>query len=445
MAASTDPWVGKGGPETRGDGGATGLVSLEEINRSPKQTWGLNSTALKHIRDMHEVQGVPTCFRVDLFDKDPYDILSLSKNKGMEYRLVEPHQPWSWRAMLNAMKPDTKQALVGDGVKDVWCAPLDGSYDHKRCNAWKEAGLPIPAYGVPIWDFFVLRGDGVLHRFHPSLTTTKLGYQKVGDADVFPTVPPKRGRGQSDGKGTYRSFVNASYDTIGHGIGEEPKAKAVAAPKALVKAFPPAPAPPPPAPPQPAPPPPAPPPPTHTIATQAFGKCPPPPLPQPGGTPGYLGPPKSLPSRPWPIGCPTTAATPPPPTGWQQAAVAWQTKAAQLAGTWQMAGPGGSAWQRAQGSGSIWVKMPPQAKDGNIPAAPPGTETFVNEAATPRVVEEATTPAVVGEATQPENRWFPEGWGSSAGTVWGSWGWNTRGGGAGGGSWEGSAGGTRES
>ena len=206
--------------------GVGGLVSLEEINRSPKQAWALNSNALKHIRDMNEEDGTPTTIKVDLFSDDPFDILTLRKGKGMEYELVPPRKPWSWRGMLNALRDDTKKVIVGEGVTDIWCAPLHGSYDHKRSHAFKKTGKPIPQGPLPIWDFFVRRGDGAVHRFHPSMTNTKVGYNMVDDNDTYPTVPQTKGRGNSDGRGTYRSFVNASYDSIGHGSGLPPPAKA---------------------------------------------------------------------------------------------------------------------------------------------------------------------------------------------------------------------------
>ena len=172
--------------------GVGGLVSLEEINRSPKQAWALNSNALKHIRDMNEEDGTPTTIKVDLFSDDPFDILTLRKGKGMEYELVPPRKPWSWRGMLNALRDDTKKVIVGEGVTDIWCAPLHGSYDHKRSHAFKKTGKPIPQGPLPIWDFFVRRGDGAVHRFHPSMTNTKVGYNMVDDNDTYPTVPQQR-------------------------------------------------------------------------------------------------------------------------------------------------------------------------------------------------------------------------------------------------------------
>ena len=196
-SSSQTPW---GGDSTRGDGATrpksgTGsphcLVSLEEINRSPKQDWKLNSTALKHIRAANEVDYSPVVERVDLFDTDPYDILTLSRTKGVDYSLGPPLQPWSWRGMLKSLREDTKRQIVGDGVIDVWCAPLPGSYCMKRQTALREIGTQIPPGAtIPIWDFFVLRGDGVLHRFHPSYTNTKVGIQNVDVNDSYSKAPP---------------------------------------------------------------------------------------------------------------------------------------------------------------------------------------------------------------------------------------------------------------
>ena len=94
--------------------GVKALVSLEEINRSPKQTWALNSNALKHIRDMNEDAGTPTAVSVSLFGDDPFHILTLKRTTGMAYELVERRKPWSWRAMLNAFKDDIKKVILDE-------------------------------------------------------------------------------------------------------------------------------------------------------------------------------------------------------------------------------------------------------------------------------------------------------------------------------------------
>ena len=62
---------------SRGDGAGRRVVRLEEILAAQKQKWEYNNIALKSIRDTNEdAQGNPLVERVELFDVDPYEILT---------------------------------------------------------------------------------------------------------------------------------------------------------------------------------------------------------------------------------------------------------------------------------------------------------------------------------------------------------------------------------
>ena len=93
----------------------------------------------------------------------------------MRYELTEPEQPWPWRRMLNGMRPETLERVVGPGIIGICCKPIHGSYDQARRHAAKVLKIEYAADApVPLLDFVVFRADGTAVRFHPSQTTTKI-------------------------------------------------------------------------------------------------------------------------------------------------------------------------------------------------------------------------------------------------------------------------------
>ena len=224
------------------------LVEIEACEGA--QPWKLNNTALKFFRDSNEhPPGFPTIPFLDLFEDD-LQIDTLARDNGMDYAFGAPKQPWSWRKMLNAMKPDLRDRICGQvGVVGMWLVPLPGSYDHKRQHAARELHKPFPEGApVPVWDFIVRHGDGKMFRFHPNQTNNKLSLQEMeGALDSFPTRPKNKGAGRSDGPGTYRSMLRQTHGE--QVVAIEAKAEAKANAKAEPGAGPP---PPPLAPPQPA-------------------------------------------------------------------------------------------------------------------------------------------------------------------------------------------------
>ena len=199
------------------------------------QSFKLNNVALKWIRDSHEdPPGHPTTDCVDLTGSDPYEIGVIERHGGMEYQFVAGRtQPWSWRQMLAAMSAQAKELLLGSnptlGVVRITCEPVTGSYDHKRWHAALAANRPYDnEAAVPVWDFFLTRSDGTTVRFHTNLTNNKVEVARVRRAqenhpevarvdkaleNVHLPTAPLRGKGKSDGKGTYKRKTSGNYDT----------------------------------------------------------------------------------------------------------------------------------------------------------------------------------------------------------------------------------------
>ena len=117
------------------------------------------------------------------------------------------------------MKPLDQDKVLGSnprlGVVRITCAPVQGSYDHKRHHAAVELGHSYDD-GAPVlvWDFFLTRADGTSVRFH---TNWKNHHVEVADLQNPPVLPgpPEHGRGKSDGKGTYRRKKAGNYTPHG--------------------------------------------------------------------------------------------------------------------------------------------------------------------------------------------------------------------------------------
>jgi hypothetical protein len=187
------------------------------------QPFMLNNVALKWIRDSHEnPPGSPTTDCVDLTLTDPLQIGVIDRNSGMDYKFKAGEtKPWSWRQMLAALNPTAKDFILGSnpalGVVRITCAPVHGSYDHKRWHAARHLGRPYAEdAAVPVWDFFITRTDGTTVRFHTSYTNNKVEMAKVSKDQTAHELPkpPKKGKGKSDGRGTYRRKTQGNYDQV---------------------------------------------------------------------------------------------------------------------------------------------------------------------------------------------------------------------------------------
>ena len=178
------------------------------------QSFQLNNTALKFIRDTNELNGNPTTESVELTTFDPFDVDVLVRNRGTAYTFAPNEtQPWSWRQMLASFKDETRRQILGhdgDGLVSISCSAMVGSYDHKRHHAAKVAGRPFDKdAAVPVWDFVVTRASGVSVRFHPHQTNKKVDIASVTNPP--PSNHPAKGRGQTEGPGTFRRYTRAAY------------------------------------------------------------------------------------------------------------------------------------------------------------------------------------------------------------------------------------------
>ena len=200
------------------DGLALSANALNEIKVT--QVFKLNNAALKWLRDTHEnPMGFPTVETVELTDTDPLDIGVIEKPSGMDYSFKGRGErtPWSWRQMLAGMSAAAKDLVLGSrprlGVVRIWCGPVLGSYDHKRWHAARHIGRPFEIGApAPVWDFFVERTDGSVVRFHTNYANNKVEVADENEPRVLPG-PPARGKGRSDGKGTYREKTSGNYSS----------------------------------------------------------------------------------------------------------------------------------------------------------------------------------------------------------------------------------------
>ena len=213
VAARRDAEAGEGAA-----GAAAVAATMQELAAVVvAQPFKLNNIALKWIRDSHEEPpGWPTTDRVDLTNRDPLEIGILDRTTGPGYGFkADEKQPWSWRQMVAAMAPEVKTQILGAGddagVVSMSCEPIAGSYDHKRWHASRTLGRPFdPEAPVPLWDFVVRRTDGNVVRFHTSLKGNKV--EIAYGVLALPNAAPCKGKGKSEGRGTYKRKTAANYE-----------------------------------------------------------------------------------------------------------------------------------------------------------------------------------------------------------------------------------------
>ena len=121
--------------------------------------------------------------------------------------------------MLAALNPAARDFVLGSnpalGVVRITCAPVLGSYDHKRWHAARHLGRPYAENAaVPVWDFFVTRSDGTTIRFNTSYTNNKVEMAKVSEDQAAHELPkpPNKGKGKFEKRGTYRRKTQGNYD-----------------------------------------------------------------------------------------------------------------------------------------------------------------------------------------------------------------------------------------
>ena len=293
--------------------------------------------ALKYFRDHHEAPvGNPAVAggRVELFQIASMQLPAVQQVFQEDYTF-DWSRMWtfSWRQALRGLGAEYVDELAGDaGVVDFWCAPLPDSYDHQRASALIKHNKPIGVspqgreYIPPLWDFFVMRGDGLVCRFHTSQNSAKISFSRITGfttmlrlGEVGDTYRrsghPAKGIGKSMGRGTFKRFQQGNYEEFGQaargsGTGGAPaqtrgRGEGQAADNHPGDAAPPPPPPPPP--PQAA---------TNTGAGNGAVQEPPPPPPRPPPPP-QVTPPQLADDIGPPPGPPPDIGPPPgpPPTG----------------------------------------------------------------------------------------------------------------------------------
>ena len=186
----------------------------------------MDNTALKSIRFQGEnPPGTPLDWSgVDLTHSDPYPVLTVRRDKGPAFSMVEPQQPWSWRKMLNRFDDDTLTRIIGPGVTGIFCLPMQSmagasSYDHKREHFAKHGGVRFAdAAPVPVWDFVIHRGDGEKVRLHPNQTSKKVSISSFGAPIPTAADGPQAGRGLSDfrphARGTFQRMLAKTHTEV---------------------------------------------------------------------------------------------------------------------------------------------------------------------------------------------------------------------------------------
>jgi hypothetical protein len=197
-------------------------IRQEAVPADARQQWAENNNLIKYARWRHENPiGCPTVEEVMIdMHEATFEVIECEHGKGEVYTFQGdgPTHPWSWRAFVNAMKPQEAELVVGPGLVAISLYNRPGTYDHHRAHAANKHGhedLQHCNYRPPIWDFRFYRSDGSSMLVHPRRQKKqKMDITSLADCPDGP-VMPKAGSGKSDGKGTYRRVTEAAYPRVG--------------------------------------------------------------------------------------------------------------------------------------------------------------------------------------------------------------------------------------
>jgi len=142
-----------------------------------------------------------------------YYIPPMLKGAGMDYSfdcdLNAEWWAWHWVEMISQLDNESIDYVFGRsrGLVNCELCVRPGSYDHKRHHMLNTVGRP-PQARLPVWDFVIWRDDGTGIRLHPQWSTPKVETYEV-DGHAPDVEIPWKGLGQSNGPGTYRSYVDS--------------------------------------------------------------------------------------------------------------------------------------------------------------------------------------------------------------------------------------------
>ena len=173
-----------------------------------------HNVALKYFRGEQERHDDPfQSPSLEFHPSAPIAVAVIDHPKGMAWWFTGEWRQWCWHEMI-AQLDDTSMEKVVNGFEGrsrglVGCslAIRPGSYDHKRHHMLIETATNSKQR-LPCWDFVLHRADGSGIRLHPQYKGTVVEtIEELGHAEEWAvTVPPSKGLGRSDGRGTYKKY-----------------------------------------------------------------------------------------------------------------------------------------------------------------------------------------------------------------------------------------------
>ena len=118
----------------------------------------------------------------------------------------------SMKMVVNGLSDVEPQSQAADRSRGIVSCRLQKSprYDHKWHHAVR--GMAKPEKMWDIWDFCLVRDDGIEVFIHPEWKGTKIPCY-VGEAPEDREIP-RNGLGGSNGPGTFRRFKNKKKDYV---------------------------------------------------------------------------------------------------------------------------------------------------------------------------------------------------------------------------------------
>jgi hypothetical protein len=180
----------------------------------PAVPWSNHSGALKYFRDRVLTGEVPS--KVLTTDEQVQRVVH---GPRQNYWFGDWGQ-WDWRSFVGAISPEDRERLFeGYEITAVAVERRAGSYDHHMAMAAKENHWMNAC--EEIVDFAFRREDGNTVLVHPRWKKKGCGFdflkKPLEPSQPVPIIPNK-GRGQSDGKGTYVRVTSAAYSADSYGL-----------------------------------------------------------------------------------------------------------------------------------------------------------------------------------------------------------------------------------
>ena len=176
-----------------------------------------HNAALKFFRAELELQDDPMQSPSLQFHVSTPTAVAVIKHapKGMTWEFSDEWTTWSWHEMIAQLDEASMEEVVtgpsgrSRGLVGCSFAIRPGSYDHKRSHMLRLSTTTPIQHKLPYWDFVVHREDGSGIRLHPEWSKTfveTLEEPDHAEALAVVTVPPRKGLGRSDGRGTYVKY-----------------------------------------------------------------------------------------------------------------------------------------------------------------------------------------------------------------------------------------------